>query len=323
MTTDERSTVRQPLMPKLENWPQRIRRGSPLVSYLVERDRGARLPAWRWWLADRLVSRKRKAPPASIDPTFARVMQYRSLLDLDESNSKRIAFELKHPDLVEALQLFAEDGLQRWVLEARLLAGQSAEEIAQIEGLTFGVVNEYEAVFFNVTGRLGAPYWVVGRAIGPRYLERLEAGEVGVILKAFAHFCGPKMLDLLLHAAVDRSGDLIPLDISSLNTAEEVSVAMARFTIECLTGPADPKRYLELLGIRELIKDAQRRFSTKTEEAAPISSDLGLAARRYDVETESPDANSDLDRTAPEADLPLGVDVGRQTGGAEQDREVA
>lgn len=104
---------------------------------------------YRWRDAGRVT---RGEPPkwsGPDDPIVAEAAAFlRTLASPDPADAKATADEW--PTIDMAYQIFREDGPLRWELEARLLAGQSDEEIADRCEVTAAVVCRYEELFYAV-----------------------------------------------------------------------------------------------------------------------------------------------------------------------------
>jgi hypothetical protein len=99
--------------------------------------------------------------------------------------------------LAAAYQLYlGRDSTQRCAVEARLLAAQTPEQVAARTGLPPLAVTLFEALFFQVSGRLHATAWVACAAIG-RGRGVGAAPEPQAVLKAFAYCGGPLILELV------------------------------------------------------------------------------------------------------------------------------
>lgn len=92
----------------------------------------------------------------------------------------------------------SRDELVKHILQARLLAGQSDQEIARSLHLTPQCVHWYEAVFFNVRDRLEAKDWVVRAVLGPAVERGVVQRPWDATLKLFGYFHGPVMLDFMI-----------------------------------------------------------------------------------------------------------------------------
>lgn len=106
----------------------------------------------------------------------------------------------ENPGLYYANQIFeAEDEELRGVIEARILARQTDEEIADKICTLPSAVAWYEALFFNVRDRISNKDWVVRTIIGQEMLEHGVSSRIfHTTAKMFAYFTGPLVLDLIL-----------------------------------------------------------------------------------------------------------------------------
>lgn len=109
----------------------------------------------------------------------------------------------------------------RKILEARLLAGCSDEDIAKEYATLPAAIDWYEKLFFNVRDRLESHDWIVKTILGDP-LGRVAAGDGGVTDKqrhifyhTFAYFGGPLALDIAM-CGLRRSP--LPRDNRQLNT---------------------------------------------------------------------------------------------------------
>ena len=85
-------------------------------------------------------------------------------------------------------------------MEARLLAGQSDDQISARCARLPDVISQYEELFFNVRPRLRAWAWVCNEVIGPGLQNGFADRQVGPLWMAFAYHGGPLVLDALLDA---------------------------------------------------------------------------------------------------------------------------
>jgi len=146
----------------------------------------------------------------------------------------------KMPVLFEAWQLNQESSLQRWEVEARLLAGETSRDIARKCQLPEAVVDAYHDLYYCVRNRLHARDWVMNLAVGRRARQGLTEADQDVILKLYALRGGPVVLDSLVHYF--RHPVTIPaaqegLDAEDLNTLQ--LHRSIRRSIQLLTLPAD------------------------------------------------------------------------------------
>jgi hypothetical protein len=112
------------------------------------------------------------------------------------------------PDVYQAYVIRTHpDATVRNVIEARILARQSDEEIAKLNRTTPGAVALYHRLFFDVRPNLDARDWVLRSVLGPI----AEAGirySTDFCQKLFAYFGGPIALNFLLNAGFEDDSPL-------------------------------------------------------------------------------------------------------------------
>jgi hypothetical protein len=94
-------------------------------------------------------------------------------------------------------QTAEKDGPSLWELKARILAGQTDEEIGALCALAPETVHWFEALHFCVRDRLQARDWIA-KVIGPGLLCGFTREEMTKIWMALAYHGGPLVLDLVM-----------------------------------------------------------------------------------------------------------------------------
>jgi hypothetical protein len=217
--------------------------GTEVVMNIPSRHCPFRPPDWRARRCEHLVAEGR-CPSRRDDRTVW--LGWRFLCGLarcaDELQKERV--RRRHPDLATAVALHkSADAFARWVVEARLLAGESFAEIAARTALTAEAVAAYQNLFFDVVDGLAARYWVVNRVI--RYPHATEAAEddVGTLLKLFAFRGGVVVLESLV--GYFREPEPVPADVALVPADRRQRVALhlrIRAALVALCAPyGDPR----------------------------------------------------------------------------------
>jgi hypothetical protein len=134
----------------------------------------------------------------------------------DEAQRERLA--RRFPALHQACQLFMSDGLPRWTVEARLLAGEDFAAVARKCQLEEKVVEYYHEVFFSVQGRLDARDFVTLHAVGPKAYHRALGGDLGVLLKLYGYNGGSLAVDAVLDCV--HRPPVVPEHLAALDDAD-------------------------------------------------------------------------------------------------------
>lgn len=162
-------------------------------SVLLSPTYARRSPDWRFRRATWLLDQGRRLGRGE-DPAVARLHKY-LVARRDRRPLGRFA------DLVEAEGIRDGDGVERALVEAHLLAGRAADEVARRTGLPVSAVSAYESSFFDVSGRLSMPSWVMNCVIQPFRRGPLAPDEAERLAWRIAGFHRADLLDLLLETA--------------------------------------------------------------------------------------------------------------------------
>lgn len=180
-----------------------------------------RPPAWRYERAVKIVERNKGRWSQSRDDELTKaVVRYLVVrerlsrsLDADRMND-----ELLHrfPDLHRCYERFRlpNGDPSRFVIEARILAGQTDKDIAVREAIPESEVGLYEQLFFCVRDRLDNLGYIARVIIGDVFQSGIGNLNKERLAKYFGYFAGPYMLDFILYAfnsraSLDSDGDII------------------------------------------------------------------------------------------------------------------
>jgi hypothetical protein len=239
---------------------------------VAERDRchpasPFRATDWRWRLAAYLLARGRRGRRRwRSDPWLARALRSQRAA---RAGARRRARDAE----VQAALAFrcGGDPRLRLEVEARLLAGQSYGEVAGRCGLDPAVVEAYEKLFYDVVDQRQATDYVMAFAVDPDGTLRSGAPDAAALVRLFALFGGPLVLDVLLHV----------LGIRPAPPGEEPppeTVRRARFALLTkrlvLGGSADPLGGLRLFVLSQEL-EAAAAAADHTAVCPPIVWPLG------------------------------------------------
>lgn len=219
-----------------------------------------RLVSWRWERAQQLLAAGHRWTGRRDDAWTRQALNY--LRAQQNAFWQPDGWLTRQFPVIDAAQLLHLDDQRRLETQARLLASQSASEIAERTALPAAVVDAYEALFFQVADRLGAQDWVIWHAIGHR--DESQA----ILLRRLAYFGGPLVLDTVLPYLV---GDRDPFaGTPDLTTLEGRIVQSLRFLLLVESLPRGAARPLQAARMHtEML--AQR---AKLPLAAPIGTIL-------------------------------------------------
>ncbi len=154
--------------------------------------------AWRAEDARLIVAGQRPRWSCKKEPGVAEYAGYLRSLDATKGKRRCSGDQERWAAIAVAHQLAQRNDPLQWEVEARLLAGQSDDEIGQRCGLPTDVVQQFERLFFNVRESLHAWIYIMKHAIGFGHLVGLGDHELNRLWRASAYFGGVLILDTLV-----------------------------------------------------------------------------------------------------------------------------
>jgi len=142
--------------------------------------------AWRWERAHELVRFRGCLDLCLEDDITNHVYRY---LARSEGNDTDPSTESEDfSDLKDASRLYVHGQIDRFETDARLLAGQSIEEVGREVGERPSTINIYEKVFFHHRDRIDDINWVLTYLIGLGKVAAKGPEQLGVIWRLMGYF---------------------------------------------------------------------------------------------------------------------------------------
>ena len=200
-----------------------------------------RSPAWRWELACELASQPAGSRPGRADALLGHVVRYLRRLGRCRTPGRRTLVVAGAPELQGAINIYRVGGWRRTLVEAWILTGAKAAEIAVSLGMQARIVELYGSLFFDVADRLTARGYIT-MVIGVESLAATMTDQLASIVKRFAYYRGASALSLLLLHAFDHRG-VIRRDRLDLQTADGRLAARLRLAVAVMQ-PSTSRSYL-------------------------------------------------------------------------------
>lgn len=188
------------------------------------------------------------------------------------------------PELIAAHRIYKQNGQPRWEMQARLLAGQSDQEISSAMGYDTGVVAAYAACFYDIRDRLSAADYVNDCVIRVP-LAGLKEGDLKKLWAYFAFNAGPKIFELIKAVSLDH-----PLPDWACRDAPDARERLrlsTKLAIMVSTAPLTRSK------LRKLKVLKQQVLELKDSRAPPTPADMASFDRLELLELLLPDADSD------------------------------
>lgn len=193
-------------------------------------------PAWRWQRVQNLMMAGRR--PDKHDDEATKIA-WRMFKSLNATPGVRASHRRRYGMWLQAYEIYTTNGPQRWEIEARLLTGASAADIATPLKITAEVVDAYSTVFFDVIGRLQAHDWIWCTAVRVGLWEPSKPTEAD-LWRYFAFNGGSFVLDVLVS---DYLGRVEPVYPDRHQVAEDIRT-LFHFTT---TSMADKREYRRVM----------------------------------------------------------------------------
>ena len=161
-----------------------------------------RPPHWRWGLGKWLVAIDSRPITRWNDrPWGGRVIAYHLATTQSAIHPDGTPIDPELASLHAAHEFWSNPAYHwdRVVLESHILAGDSPDALAERMGLSPEVLEAYVQVFFDVHPRLSRTTFILHCVIGLHLRRRSTEDELPVLLRLFAYYGGPHVLDAILH----------------------------------------------------------------------------------------------------------------------------
>lgn len=195
------------------------------------RDNPCRAPHWKWLRAQEIDGGGQK-PTRKIDGpdgfTWIRraVRLKRHAERAGNRRNAMYALILRDKELFWAHSIWlADKNPTRWGIEARVLAGESDEQIAEKIGTDPGIIAAYINVFFDVRDRLNNLDYVQNVIMADAVTRGLQERHYDLLWKLLAYKGGPLVLDAVINRGTD---------VTKPNSADGVGTFFQDFAISSM-----------------------------------------------------------------------------------------
>lgn len=214
-----------------------------------------RVTNWRWERARALRESKTKINRNFKDDQLTK-LAYKFQLELAKCKDDIARWDLmdEYPALFPAYLIFKrgdneERHPMRFAIEARLLAGQSNEEIAECFGISPDIIKYYEKIFFNVREKLNSSDYIMTCIIGPSVQAGLSDRDYDLLWKLFGYLYGPIVLDSFIMTTSRRYRPTTMSEVDAALADDTRSALQRKVAIVTRTFAVNPFSQSELLNI--------------------------------------------------------------------------
>ena len=220
-------------------------------------------PDWRWQRACALHRRPRRRRRRPDDPDWLQTLLALAETAYPSGRRRRGPRLLIPPALIEALEVYEGGGQLCWELEARLLAGQTDEDIAAATAVRAAVVAAYERHFFAVRQCLAACDYILSCVVGGVPLQGFDEGDLRGLWAYFGYAAGPRMLELVMAVSLGRPlPDWAVREAPDQAALDSLELAIRAMLMAC-SGAMTPSKLRKLRVIGAQVADLRRMAPPK------------------------------------------------------------
>jgi hypothetical protein len=236
------------------------------------RDNPLRAPNWRWLRATQIDGGGPRASRAVDGPDgftwIRRASRLKRRYELAGNQPEQLYRLVQYDrDMFWAHSMWLDERAPtRWVIEARILAGETYEQIATKLGTTPGVIEAYENVFFDVRGLLGNRDYVSAVIMADAVTRGLSERQYDLLWKLFGYHGGPHVLDAVISKVTPSSKPTGPNDVGVFFQEFAVNAVKHKAAIATITMPLNSHTQLAL--IDAFVKYVEIEKSSETAEKA-------------------------------------------------------
>jgi hypothetical protein len=250
-----------------------------------------RRPDWRWLrvlkMADRYPTpgRASKRDDKWVKAARNFLLRWRS----KETDEEREDLWLEQPGLFYAYDLFARQPSEpegAMFLEARLLARQTPEYIAECMGTIPDTIRWYEALFFNVSDKLHQRDWITARVLLPALMKNHDhSGSkydedialpfkdsivarpfLDASLKLFAYFGGVHIIDVMITGFQQGKPLASPEDMANWFDNHMSTTVRRRVSQAAMQFEINKYNITELLTVHTRIMEIERSEESQDQQ---------------------------------------------------------
>lgn len=240
-----------------------------------------REPHWRWLRVLQIEKGGKKASRALDGPEgftwIRRALRLKRRFDAAGGHESAL-FGLMHEDenLLWAHTIWSEERRPtRWAIEALILAGAPNELIAERLGADPGVIEAYEAVFFNVRDRLEQPLYIINVVMGEAVARGVQERQYDLLWKLFAYHGGIHTLDAVMQRAVKMQKPAGHEDVAQFFQDFAVNTMKQKAAVATLTVPVNTHTQMQLIDSFVKYVEIEKNSKSAAEAHTSIVTNIG------------------------------------------------
>jgi hypothetical protein len=240
-----------------------------------------RVPDWRWLRAQDIAHGGRPATPRRDGVTSTTQIHkaarfYKALQRCGNEEQLQMKLAEQIPIMFWAHYLYDQPhNPMRWSIEARILAGETDWEIAGRIGCCEEIIQTYEALFFNVRGKLNRTDYIFNVVLKDAVMRGLHEREKDLLWKLMAYIGGSHVLDAVINPLGNPQWVDSPDDIPAFFQDVAIGVIKKKATIAAVSVPINSKTEMKLIKAFGKFVELERSTDSQGKTTYLIISGIG------------------------------------------------
>lgn len=143
-------------------------------------------PTWRWDLITSFLENGEELPRSHPDNWLRQGFNFMRKHENAKEHNRFMRLLLDYPAIYQAHELYIDWTSERWMIEAAIIAGVEAAELAQFVGHPEDVITAYEMLFYDIRKKLSSRGWVLNRVMMPAVQRGIHERDYDMMLKSIA-----------------------------------------------------------------------------------------------------------------------------------------
>jgi len=162
----------------------------------------------------------------------------------------------------------------KYLIEARVLADDTLENIEFNTGIATDTIEAYEQLFFDVRSRLAQKDYILFSVLGPAVARGLRAREYDLLWKLFAYMRGVHTLDYVLNT-FDLDRRVVPKgDVNRIMEEDMSSKMLLKSTVVAQTMYINSETQADIIGLWAKLKEIERLKGANSTDRDAINAGL-------------------------------------------------
>lgn len=253
------------------------------MSKIEYRQSPVRAPHWRWLRASQIERGGRRSSRALDGAEGVRAIRRavrlkRHLRRIGETNDGHgdYVMMLRDAPMYWAHDIWIEDKKPtRWAIEARVVAGESDQEIADKLGTDVDIIEAYTTTFYDVRDKLANVDYVVNTILGDAVSRGLSERHYDLLWKMVAYQGGTHALTAVMTRFIPAERPKTSDDVANFFQEAAINCVKYKAALATMTVPINTHTQLELINSFVKYVEVERTTENSTKAQLSIMDNIG------------------------------------------------